>query len=262
MICNDLVMPMLLRFAWLRPGGTPRSFRPAARHPARRHLLHPADRLPLLPADRRILRAGLDRPGVVRRGSTVRPGAARRHVLEGRVAARRARRHLRRLRCCGPTRCCCRRSLAPAGCRTASSKLGRSASRCCSPTRCSGCDGFGPTAHALFWSLLANVGAFVAVSLLDRQSTIERIQATLFVEVFEHAGPGAAATLLHRTVSVPELRTLAERFLGRERTRGGVRRVRRPARHRSDRSERWPTASSCSSSSGDWQAPSARPRRG
>lgn len=81
-----------------------------------------------------------------------------------------------------------------------------------------GMDGFGPVAHALFWTLLANVGAFVIVSLLDRQSTIERIQATLFVEVFEHAGPGAAATLLHHTVSVPELRTLAERFLGAERT--------------------------------------------
>lgn len=81
-----------------------------------------------------------------------------------------------------------------------------------------GMDGFGPTAHSLFWSLLANIGGFVAVSLLDRQSTIERIQATLFVEVFEHAGPSAAATLLHHTVSVPELRTLAERFLGRERT--------------------------------------------
>jgi Na+/proline symporter/nitrogen-specific signal transduction histidine kinase len=81
-----------------------------------------------------------------------------------------------------------------------------------------GLEGLGPTAHALFWTLLANVGTFVIVSLLDRQSTIERIQATLFVEVFEHAGPGAAATLLHHTVSVPELRTLAERFLGRERT--------------------------------------------
>ena len=81
-----------------------------------------------------------------------------------------------------------------------------------------GLTGFGPTAHALFWTLLGNVGTFVVVSLLDRQSTIERIQATLFVEVFEHAGPGAAATLLHHTVSVPELRTLAERFLGRERT--------------------------------------------
>jgi Na+/proline symporter/nitrogen-specific signal transduction histidine kinase len=81
-----------------------------------------------------------------------------------------------------------------------------------------GLDGFHPTAHALFWSLLANIGLFVAVSLFDRQSTIERIQATLFVEVFGHAGSETAAGQLHGSVSVPELRILAERFLGRERT--------------------------------------------
>jgi len=81
-----------------------------------------------------------------------------------------------------------------------------------------GLHGFGPTAHSLFWSLAANIGAFVTISLLDRQSTIERIQATLFVEVFEHGEPGAVANLLHHTVSRRELRALAERFLGRERT--------------------------------------------
>jgi Na+/proline symporter/nitrogen-specific signal transduction histidine kinase len=81
-----------------------------------------------------------------------------------------------------------------------------------------GVEAFDTTGHALFWSLIANVGTLVAVSLFDRQSTIERIQATLFVEVFEHAAAGAAASLLHGTVSVPELRALAERFLGRERT--------------------------------------------
>jgi Na+/proline symporter/nitrogen-specific signal transduction histidine kinase len=75
-----------------------------------------------------------------------------------------------------------------------------------------------PTAHALFWSLLANVAFFVAVSLFDRQSTIERIQATLFVEAFEHAGSSTAGAMLHGSVSVPELQTLAERFLGHERT--------------------------------------------
>jgi Na+/proline symporter/nitrogen-specific signal transduction histidine kinase len=81
-----------------------------------------------------------------------------------------------------------------------------------------GLDVLDPTAHALFWSLLANVGAFVAVSLFDRQSMIERIQATLFVESFEHVGSSSAGRLLHGAVSVPELRTLAERFLGQERT--------------------------------------------
>ncbi|MBK8175624.1 MAG: histidine kinase [Rhodospirillales bacterium] len=80
-----------------------------------------------------------------------------------------------------------------------------------------GLDAFAPTSHALFWSLIVNVGAFVAVSLFDRQSTIERIQATLFVDVFGQ-GESAAASLLHGSVAVPELRGLTERFLGRERT--------------------------------------------
>lgn len=82
-----------------------------------------------------------------------------------------------------------------------------------------GMAGLDPIAHSLFWSLLANVGAFVIVSLFDRPSTIERIQAALFVDVFHHIGSGPGAGLLHGRVSVGELRALAERFLGRERTR-------------------------------------------
>ena len=96
-------------------------------------------------------------------------------------------------------------------------ELGHSVSLC-SSRMLFGLDVLDPTAHALFWSLLANVGAFVAVSLFDRQSMIERIQATLFVESFEHVGSSSAGRLLHGAVSVPELRTLAERFLGQERT--------------------------------------------
>ncbi len=82
-----------------------------------------------------------------------------------------------------------------------------------------GLDGLDPIAHSLFWSLLFNAGAFIIVSLLDRPSTIERIQATLFVDVFHHVGAGPGAGLLQGRVSVGELRVLAERFLGGERTR-------------------------------------------
>ncbi|MFO1129587.1 MAG: sensor histidine kinase [Rhodospirillales bacterium] len=73
-------------------------------------------------------------------------------------------------------------------------------------------------AHSLFWSLLANLLAFVGVSLLDRQSAIERIQSTLFVEVFRQGTSVGAAGLLQGTVHVAALRSLAERFLGSERT--------------------------------------------
>jgi signal transduction histidine kinase len=62
------------------------------------------------------------------------------------------------------------------------------------------------------------LGTYVAVSLVDRQSIIERIQATLFVEVFRQAGARTGSGLWQGTVAVAELRTMAERFLGRERT--------------------------------------------
>ncbi len=82
-----------------------------------------------------------------------------------------------------------------------------------------GLEGLGHISHALFWSLLVNVGALVGVSLVDRQSMIERIQATLFVEVFRQGGTaGAGANIWQGSVPVTDLRFMAERFLGRDRT--------------------------------------------
>jgi signal transduction histidine kinase len=82
-----------------------------------------------------------------------------------------------------------------------------------------GMDLFDPIGHALFWTLFVNVATFIVVSLFDRQSPIERIQGTLFVEVFDQGSGGGAAGLLHGAVAVGELQAMAERFLGRERTR-------------------------------------------
>ena len=36
--------------------------------------------------------------------------------------------------------------------------------------------------------MLANLGLLVGISLVDRQSTMERIQASLFVDVYRHSG--------------------------------------------------------------------------
>ncbi len=80
-----------------------------------------------------------------------------------------------------------------------------------------GLSGLDHISHSLFWSLLANLGAFVTVSLFDRPSTIERIQATLFVEVFRQSG-GEPAGLWQGAVPIGDLRSMAERFLGRDRT--------------------------------------------
>ena len=70
-----------------------------------------------------------------------------------------------------------------------------------------------PIGHAAFWSLLANAGTLVAVSLFSQQSAIERVQAALFVDPFRERGEGGA---WGGTATVAELRELLARFLGEE----------------------------------------------
>ena len=45
-------------------------------------------------------------------------------------------------------------------------RTGRSASSCCKPLALFGLDGLDQITHAMIWSMIANVGAYVAVSLL------------------------------------------------------------------------------------------------
>jgi len=84
-----------------------------------------------------------------------------------------------------------------------------------------GLEGLDNISHSLFWSMLFNIGSFLVVSLSQRQSRIEQIQATLFVEAFSQQAPAAAAEFaLSRDdgrASVQSLRELATRYVGRER---------------------------------------------
>jgi signal transduction histidine kinase len=77
-----------------------------------------------------------------------------------------------------------------------------------------GLEGLDPVTHATFWSMLVNAGGLVAVSLAGRQNPVERARTRLFVET---DGFGAAAKIWRRTALVPDLMSLAARFLGRER---------------------------------------------
>ena len=82
-----------------------------------------------------------------------------------------------------------------------------------------GLDGMDPLTHALFWSLLLNIGAFVAVSLFDRPGLGERAQATAFVEVFQHSGASLATAPLtdgqwRGNATVGDLKRIVARFLG------------------------------------------------
>jgi len=47
------------------------------------------------------------------------------------------------------------------------------------PYQLFGMQGMDPISHAVFWSMLANIGLLVVVSMFSRQSPIEQVQATL-----------------------------------------------------------------------------------
>ena len=86
------------------------------------------------------------------------------------------------------------------------------------PNNLFGLTGMDPVAHSLFWSLFANLAAYVGVSLLTRPSVLEQGQAARFVDVFDYASNSDAVFLWRGTATVPALRSLLERFLGTART--------------------------------------------
>lgn len=81
-----------------------------------------------------------------------------------------------------------------------------------------GLEGMDPISHTMLWSTIVNVGAYVGVSLWSQQSALEHSQATLFVDVFEHAATDDPFRLWRGEASAATLRALLERFLGAERS--------------------------------------------
>jgi signal transduction histidine kinase len=81
------------------------------------------------------------------------------------------------------------------------------------PQQLFGLQGLDAISHGLFWSMLANVGLYVGVSLFGNQSALEKTQAMLFVDIES----GAGARLWRGSASVDALRDLLRRFLGAQR---------------------------------------------
>ncbi|HEU4325686.1 MAG TPA: sensor histidine kinase [Roseiflexaceae bacterium] len=81
------------------------------------------------------------------------------------------------------------------------------------PTALLGLEGMDEISHALFWSLLLNAGAYVGISLLTPQSAEERRQAALFVDVFRQS-PGDEAAGWRGHAPLADVRALLGRFLG------------------------------------------------
>ncbi|SCK06457.1 Na+/proline symporter [Streptomyces sp. WMMB 714] len=82
------------------------------------------------------------------------------------------------------------------------------------PEHLFGLTGMDHISHAMFWSALLNIGAYIGVSLAGRPDPAERTQALQFVEVL--AEPVRERRRWQTRATVGELQALLERFLGRE----------------------------------------------
>lgn len=78
-----------------------------------------------------------------------------------------------------------------------------------------GLTGFEPLTHALIWSITLNTAAYILISLFTSPSALERIQATLFVDAFLRKGQ--ETVIWRSSATIDDLYELVERFLGRER---------------------------------------------
>lgn len=84
------------------------------------------------------------------------------------------------------------------------------------PEQLLGLTGLDNLTHALFWSLLVNAGLYFGISLTGRPSARETSQALLFVDVSQRTGihAGDGPVFWRGSAKLADLRLLAARFLG------------------------------------------------
>ena len=82
------------------------------------------------------------------------------------------------------------------------------------PQQLFGLSGLGEIPHSLFWSMLANIGCYVAFSLRVRPDVVEASQGTLFVDAFRNTEGAAGSRFWRGSAQVQDLLPLIGRFLG------------------------------------------------
>ncbi|GGK72809.1 hybrid sensor histidine kinase/response regulator [Amphritea balenae] len=84
------------------------------------------------------------------------------------------------------------------------------------PTALFGITGMDPLTHGAFWSVLANSILYILISRYSPQRLVDRIQASAFVDVYNKDLSEPSRVFSHATVG--DLQILTERFLGISRT--------------------------------------------
>lgn len=103
------------------------------------------------------------------------------------------------------------------------------------PTGLFGLEDFDSLSHSLFWSLFFNISGLFIGSIYSKQSKQEIYQAALFVNIHKHSA-NDDESLWKRTASIPDLNSLLENFLGKERSTNLIRAF--ANRHKIDFDER------------------------
>jgi len=80
-----------------------------------------------------------------------------------------------------------------------------------------GLQGMDPYMHAVFWSMLVNVGGLVLGSVLGRPDAIEQVQGSQFVDVLKRERHDGDSLLWRGVVETGELYELLARFIGPQR---------------------------------------------
>lgn len=87
-----------------------------------------------------------------------------------------------------------------------------------SPLYFGGIQGFDHVTLTVFWTLFFNTTAFVLVSISTQPTLLESKQAALFVDIFKYEAMGVEPSSWTGTASLPDIKTLLMRFLGKNRT--------------------------------------------
>ncbi|SNB46090.1 SpoIIE family protein phosphatase [Geobacter sp. DSM 9736] len=84
------------------------------------------------------------------------------------------------------------------------------------PTALFGLTGFDIWTHSLFWSMLFNIGGYLACSILLEQDDTEREQAKKFIDVFDPQKNGIAweTKRLSKPITIMQFVTLMSKFIG------------------------------------------------
>ncbi|MCW9046197.1 MAG: ATP-binding protein, partial [Alphaproteobacteria bacterium] len=79
-----------------------------------------------------------------------------------------------------------------------------------------GLEGLDRLTHALLWSMFFNIGGFIVISLRSQQGAMERIQGTLFVDVFLHTEEQkeSGSRYWSGSATITDLQELVGRFVG------------------------------------------------